>query len=105
MLIKIYKVWVRQMSPLQEIEPVIFIGPLVRLAKLSDLPKLQRLDHWSKEYIWPHNVVDGEVIVLQRSQKLDKHEGCTYYFERYEANFFRKQMITFLGQALRLADI
>jgi GNAT superfamily N-acetyltransferase len=43
---------------------------VVRLAKPSDIPKLQRLDRWPKEPIWQHKIAGGEVIVLELASEI-----------------------------------
>jgi N-acetylglutamate synthase-like GNAT family acetyltransferase len=45
-------------------------NPVMRLAKPSDIPKLQRLDRWPKEHIWQHKIAGGEVIVLELNAEI-----------------------------------
>ena len=37
----------------------------VRLARMGDIPALQKLDPWPKEPIWRQKIAAGEVIVLE----------------------------------------
>jgi N-acetylglutamate synthase-like GNAT family acetyltransferase len=46
------------------------MNPSVRLAQLSDIPELQRLDRWPKEHIWQHKIAGGEVIVLKLASEV-----------------------------------
>jgi GNAT superfamily N-acetyltransferase len=46
------------------------MNPLVRFANPSDIPKLQRLDHWPKEHIWQHKIAGNEVIVLELASEV-----------------------------------
>jgi N-acetylglutamate synthase-like GNAT family acetyltransferase len=46
------------------------MSAFVRLAKISDIPKLQRLDRWPKEPIWQQKIAAEEVIALEHDEQI-----------------------------------
>jgi N-acetylglutamate synthase-like GNAT family acetyltransferase len=87
--------------------------PSVRLAKPSDIPKLQRLDRWPKEPIWQHKIAGGEVIIIELASEiigLIRYEvlwttvpfmGLIVIEEDYRNKGYSKLLLEFLKQHLR----
>ncbi len=87
--------------------------PSARLAKPSDIRKLQTIDRWPKEHIWRQKIAAGEVIVLELNEQiigLIRYEvlwttvpfmGLIVIEEAHRGKGYSKVLLEFLKQHLR----
>jgi GNAT superfamily N-acetyltransferase len=87
--------------------------PFMRLAKPTDIPKLQIIDRWPKEHIWQQKISAGEVVVLEFNQEiigLIRYDvlwttvpfmGLILIEEAHRGKGYSKVLLEFLKQHLR----